>query len=142
MGSRQPAIYLAFLSVAFSPSLALAQAGWQSCPVPEPFNTPSPRPKTLEPVAVYVEADDAVFQEKGTSVMQGKAHISQEDKRLEADEATYDNQTGQVTGKGNVKFSSGNLKVKSQALNFNLKNNTGEIDNAQYDFAQTQARGK
>ena len=142
MGSRQPAIYLAFLSVAFSPSLALAQAGWQSCPVPEPFNTPSPRPKTLEPVAVYVEADDAVFQEKGTSVMQGKAHISQEDKRLEADEATYDNQTGQVTGKGNVKFSSGNLKVKSQALNFNLKNNTGEIDNAQYDFAQMQARGK
>ena len=127
--------------VACSPAVVIAQTDWMVCPVPESSTNKVERPAGLEPKAVHIEADTALFRETGVSEMSGDVQISQFDKKMRADNATYEQPAGVVTGKGNVTFSSDKLTIKSQALNYNLPANTGEMQEAEYRLNKADGRG-
>ena len=99
---------LLVLGLSCSPSLLYAQTGWEKdgCahPRPLPSYTKTLRPADLDKMAIYIEADQALFREQGDSELTGKVHISQNDQELSAQQALYNRQTGKVLAKGQVKF--------------------------------------
>ncbi len=67
--------------------------------------------------------------------------ISQANKQLQADQASYEQPAGIVSGTGNVSFSSDNMQVRSRELRYNLLQNTGEMQDAEYHLKQADGRG-
>ncbi len=131
------------LVLACSPTVVLAQTGWMACPMPtvNTGNGTTQRPGNLPPQAVYIEANTALFRGEGISSMSGNVHISQENKQLTADQASYTQPAGIITGSGNVSFSSNAMQVRSQQLRYNLLQNTGEMLEAEYDLSQADGQG-
>ncbi|QQZ30713.1 LPS assembly protein LptD [Thiothrix subterranea] len=139
---HQHFLFSTLLALACSPSVALAQTGWMACPVPVTNETNGvQRPDNLPPQAVYIEADTALFRGQGISTMGGSVHISQENNRLEADQASYEQPAGIVTGSGNVSFTSDNMQMRSRELRYNLLQNTGEMLDAEYHLPQADGQG-
>ncbi|SEA05910.1 LPS-assembly protein [Thiothrix caldifontis] len=125
-----------------SPAIALAQTGWMACPVPTADAAHEiQRPSHLPPQAVYIEADSALFRSQGISTMSGNVHISQANKTLQADQASYEQPAGIITGSGEVSFSSDNMQVRSRELHYNLPQNTGEMLAAEYYLPQANGQG-
>lgn len=125
-----------------SPATAIAQSDWMSCPVIEPVSVnSSSRPESLPPQAVYIEADRALFREQGVSSMSGNVHVSRQDKLLTADQATYAQPEGIVTGSGDVSFSSDMLAVTSRELRYDLLNDQGEMQDAAYYLSKSEGNG-
>ncbi|MEN9425244.1 MAG: assembly protein LptD [Pseudomonadota bacterium] len=131
----------ALLGLACSPSALFAQTEWMSCPVPAVVSAAVQRPPNLPAQAVYIEADAALFRGQGVSTMNGNVHISQANKQLQADEASYEQPAGIVSGSGNVSFSSDNMQVSSRTLHYNLLQNTGEMQDAEYRLNQASGQG-
>ena len=128
--------------LACSPSTLFAQTEWMACPVPEVAAAKGvQRPANLPPQAVYIEADSALFRDTGVSTMSGNVHVSQANRRLQADEASYEQPAGIVSGSGNVSFSSDNMQVRSSKLRYNLTQNTGEMREAEYHLSQADGQG-
>lgn len=73
--------------------------------------------------------------------MSGKVHISQGDKTLLADQASYEQPAGIVSGSGNVSFNSDNVRVQSSELHYNLTQDSGEMLAAEYHLNQSDGRG-
>lgn len=101
----------------------------------------SQRPASLPPQAVYIEADTALFRAQGVSSMSGNVHVSQGNKTLRADQASYEQPAGIVSGTGNVSFQSDNMAVRSSALHYDLTRDTGEMQDAEYHLNQSDGRG-
>lgn len=139
---QQHFLFSTLLALACSPTVALAQTGWMACPAPVTRATQATqRPDNLSPQAVYIEADNALFRSQGVSTMSGNVHISQENKRLEADQASYTQPTGIVTGSGRVSFTSNTMQVRSRQLRYHLLQNTGEMLDAEYHLPQADGQG-
>ncbi|OQW99647.1 MAG: hypothetical protein BWK73_50065 [Thiothrix lacustris] len=131
----------ALLGLTCSPTALFAQTEWMSCPVPEVASAAVQRPANLPAQAVYIEADSALFRGQGISTMSGNVQISQASKQLRADTASYEQPGGIVSGSGNVSFSSDNMQVNSRTLRYNLLNNTGEMQDAEYHLNQASGQG-
>ena len=134
---------LAVLGLSCSPLVVFAQTTttWMECPVPaSPTNTIA-RPQDLPPQAVYIEADEATFREQGVSEMAGNVQISQDNKKLRADQATFERATSHVTGTGNVSFLTDGIDTTSTELDYNLKQEKGELKDAQYHLTEADGRG-
>lgn len=143
MGNSLPKTLLA-LSVSglsCSPSALFAQTEWMACPVPEVDTDTISRPEGLPPQAVYIEADTALFREQGTSEMSGNVNISQQNRKLRANQATYNQDNSQVTASGDVHFSTDNMQVNSSQLEYNLQQGSGEIQAARYHLNKADGRG-
>ncbi len=91
--------------------------------------------------AVYLEADQALFREEGQSTLEGTVIIAKQNTRLTADRATYEQQTRQIAAEGNVYFISDGLALQSRKIRFNLATNTGDIEDADYQFSNADGRG-
>lgn len=143
MGSRLPkSIFgLSVLGLYCSHSVALAQTEWMACPVPEAYTDADMRPTALPPQAVYIEADTALFREQGISEMSGDVHISQENRKLRADKATYEQNTSNITGSGNVQFTTDSMQLNSTRIKYNLNQGSGEILDARYHLNEADGRG-
>ncbi len=115
---------------------------WGQCNANEAYAKPSPQRIINKPAtdAVYLEADKGQIRTKGTSTLQGNIIIQQNDVQFNADSASYNRQTSKVTAKGNVTFSTNNGEFKSDALQFDLKKQSGVINQAQYQVGN-DARG-
>ncbi|MFN3785762.1 MAG: LptA/OstA family protein, partial [Thiothrix sp.] len=126
---------------ASSPTLACA--AWQACPVTMPATQGlvTPRPAQLAPEAVYIEADSAAFKASGTSTMAGNVHISQGIHAMRADQASYTHPEGLVNAQGNIQFSSADLQVRAAQLRYNLLQDTGEMQAAQYALPNANGHG-
>ncbi|WP_020559281.1 LPS-assembly protein LptD [Thiofilum flexile] len=134
--------YLA-LSLAISPALTLAATpdNWKVCP-PTPRANTIPKPSQLDPEATYVEADSALLQEQGDSVLEGDVIIAQTKQALRAGRATYNKQTQQVNASGKVRLESEKLEINSERINYNLGTEAGEIFDVYYRFPSSDARGR
>ncbi len=130
------------LGLSISPYVSYAQTQWASCPVPALPVEQSQRPAQLPNHAVYIEADAALFKEKGVSEMTGDVHISQGKTQLRADQATYEQPAGIVESRGNVRFDSEQLQVRSQQLHYDLPHARGEMHDAQYRIKNAEGHGK
>lgn len=136
---------LLLLGLSCSPSLLYAQTGWKGdgCPLPPiPKYTKTLRPADLDKMAVYLEADQALFREQGDSELTGQVYISQNDQELRADQAIYNRQTGKVLAKGTVTFQGANVNVTSQELEYNLNSGLGKLTDVAYLLNGTEGRGE
>lgn len=132
---------LAVLGLSVSPTVVSAETQWLACPVaPHPAEKIN-RPSALPNDAVYIEANRALFREKGVSDLSGNVHVSQNGKKMRADNATYEKLTAQITGTGNVVFGSDTLNATSTDLRYNMNQDAGEMNNADYALPQTGGRG-
>lgn len=125
-----------------NPVLAASTSSeWMACPIPSDQHDHNARPTHLPSQAVYIEADSALFKEQGTSQMQGNVHISREDKKLHADQASYTQPQGIITGQGNVSFSNDKIAIRSKTLQYNLLEDKGEMESAEYRLNQADGTG-
>ncbi len=134
-------IRFAFLGLSCSPAIALDQTHWMECPVPPDPVSQINRPDDLPPDAVYIEANQALLRDEGISEMNGNVHISQNDKKMRADQATYDKSSSQVTGTGNIFFQSTGMSARGSKLDYNLNKDSGTLDDASYRLTDTVMGG-
>lgn len=134
---------LLVVSFCCSPSLLYAQNFWETCPIPaQAFKPAKPlRPADLDKMAVYLEADQALFREQGDSELTGNVYISQNDQELRATQALYNRQTGKVLAQGEVTFKSPTAHVTSQQLEYNLNSGLGSLTDVAYLLNGSEGRG-
>lgn len=139
---------LLVLGLSCSPSLLYAQSGWEGencsshlAPLNRSY-AKTLRPADLDKMAIYIEADQALFRERGDSELNGKVYISQNDQELSAQQAIYNRQTGKVLAKGTVSFNSPQLHVSSQTLEYNLNSGLGRLTELAYLLNGTEGRGE
>lgn len=94
------------------------------------------------PDAIYLEADTGKLSIKQTSRLSGDVIIQQNGLIFNADTASYNRQTSQINAKGHVIFNTPRLELQSHAINYNLINKNGEVDQASYTVGEEGAHGK
>lgn len=94
------------------------------------------------PDAVYLEADTGIIRKQGASELQGNVIIQQNQTIFNADTASYNRTNDQVDARGHVKLSAPNLKLDSSRIQYNLKTQSGTIDQAAYEVGKEGANGK
>ena len=92
--------------------------------------------------AIYLEADEAILQTDGISKLYGNVIIQQNQTVFNADSVLLDRINETVTAKGNVTLSDSAYSLKSPSIQYNLKDNTGTIENAEYTLGEQEAHGK
>ena len=145
LSSQHTSSGLLLLGLSVSSSVVSAAQDW-SCPTGSASGNKIQQktaqlPQGVQKEAVYIEADQALFKEKGLSVLEGMVIIAKDSTRLSADQATYEKQSQQISAEGNVYFISDGLELQTQKLNFNLATSTGEIQQADYQFSGLDGRG-
>lgn len=128
-----------------SGQLLAAEPAWV-CPTDANEASDEPRQRALQPQdihasAIHIEADKALFKEHGTSLLEGDVLISTQDTVLKSDRAHYEKQSHTVSASGNVWLVGAGFEFSSDHLNYNLLNNTGEINNANYQLDNADGRG-
>ena len=91
---------------------------------------------------IHLQSDSIEVNEKNISRFSGNVVIQQKDKRIETDQAEYDKQTEQVEAKGNVRFISSSILIKSETAHFNLKSDQAILKKAEYQSLNSRARGE
>lgn len=97
--------------------------------------------QTPYPNAVYLQADKGTIRKKGTSSLSGDVIIQQNDAQFNADNALFNRDTNLVTAQGNVIFSTREVELKSESIQYNLNDESGFIDKAEYKLQKNRARG-
>ena len=101
--------------------------------------------------------DDAALLEKGASivsaeviegspqtelVLSGNAEVRHAGSVVKADRITYTQTTGEVAAEGNALVARKGSSVKAPKLTYQLDNETGEAQNAEYEYAPRRLRAK
>ncbi len=89
----------------------------------------------------HLQSDKVELSEKNISRFSGNVVIQQKDKRIETQSAEYIKQTEQVEAKGNVSFTTPDIKIKSDSASFNLKSDHAILQNTEYQSITSRARG-
>jgi LPS-assembly protein len=135
------------LSVCISASfgLTLPHAVWANqgagCPVDQQFVMSNSSIEGIDPDSVYVEADDALMRDKGTSEFKGNVYLQKGDQRLVSDLLLLERETEIATAKKNVVFNQGNMTMKMPKAIFDLKNKTSEVFDAKYQIKAEMGKG-
>ncbi|MEE9444392.1 MAG: LPS-assembly protein LptD [Cocleimonas sp.] len=121
---------------------------WAQCSISAPQKTqsnPSTTSKIIEtpfPDAIYLEADDGTISLSETSILKGHVIIQRNETIFNADNATFNRKDNVVIAQGNVILSTKGLELKSDAIEYKLKNHTGIIKGAEYTVGSEGAHGK
>lgn len=91
---------------------------------------------------IHLQSDSVEVNEKSISRFTGNVVIQQKDKRIETDQAEYEKKTEHVEAKGNIRFISPSIQVKSEDANFNLKSEQAILNKAQYQSLISRAHGE
>lgn len=137
--------------------LIILSAGFISCFAPlvsaEPYHVPShcPRPDAdfflpedalTEESEVDVQADTAQLVDLGTSVFTGKVDVRRGGQQLNANRATYNQTTGQVTAQGDVRLRDSQMSIFGDQAEWSLNEDRGTLIDATYQMKQMNARGE
>lgn len=124
-----------------SPSLLAANKDWPVCAAPSTPKRPILRPEGLDKMAVYLEADQALFREKGRSELQGQVYLSQQNQHIYAGRATFNKQTGDITAEEGVHLQTETAQLDSQALHYNFQTGIGQLSEVAYLLNDAQGLG-
>lgn len=91
---------------------------------------------------IHLQSDSIEVNEKNISLFTGNVVIQQKNKRIETEQAEYEKQTEQVEAKGNVRFISSSILIKSETAHFNLKSDQAILKKAEYQSLNSRARGE
>lgn len=90
----------------------------------------------------HLQSDKVEISEKNISRFSGNVVIQQEDKRIETEHAEYKKQDEQVEAKGNVRFTTPDIKISSETASINLKSNHAILRKSEYQSLTSRARGQ
>lgn len=136
--------YCCLMGLSISPTASIAASQWdrgEFCPispVAKQGKLPA-RPADLDQLAVYVEADNALFREQGDSELNGNVFISRDQQKLIANDATYNSQTQDIHAQGNVRLKTPSLTLSSPDARYNLNSGKGTIEQAEYSIQNANA---
>ncbi|MCM1959285.1 LPS assembly protein LptD [Acinetobacter modestus] len=88
-----------------------------------------------------ITADYGHYNPTGDSVLQGNVVIDQEGRTIRADQVTIDSTQTQASAQGRVQLAQSGLLTQSDAINYNLKTQTGDLNNSFYISEQQHAHG-
>ncbi|ENW81455.1 hypothetical protein F909_02746 [Acinetobacter sp. ANC 3929] len=86
-------------------------------------------------------ADYGHYNPTGDSVLQGNVVIDQEGRTIRADQVTIDSTQTFANAEGRVQIAQSGLLTQSDAINYNLKTQTGDLNNSFYISEQQHAHG-
>ena len=88
-----------------------------------------------------ITADYGHYNPAGDSVLQGNVVIDQEGRTIRADQVTIDSTQTHANAEGRVQLAQSGLLTQSDAINYNLKTQTGDLNNSFYISEQQHAHG-
>jgi len=139
--------FLLFLLLSFASIVAAKtyyeQQKWAQCAVPEKQTANYPK-VTHQPYpdAVYLSADEGTIRSQGTSLLYGNVIIQNNDLLFNAESAKFNKNSNLVTANGNVILSRQGSLLKSDSIQYNIKNSTGIVNNSAYEVGGEGAHGK
>jgi len=144
-----PTIYLfstLLLSYASSASAKnlLDQSQWNQNQCIEKNNHSLKHPRITEqpfPDAIYLGADEGVIRLYGTSDLSGNVIIQKNNTHFNADKASFNRKNNLVTAQGNVVLSTSASILKSQSIQYDIKNHSGVIKSAEYEIGNNGSHG-
>jgi LPS-assembly protein len=98
--------------------------------------------KDINKLPIVIEANKAVGINNKAITYTGNVTVKQGPRTIIANEATYNQQTQQVTANGKVSINEGNVLVNSTSMTSNLKNKSSQMNNAKYRFLCEPGRGQ
>jgi len=116
-------------------SSAFCQGTWIT-PVSPDNNAPDP-----DKVTSVITADYGYYNPQGDSTLEGNVVIDQEGRSIRADKVTLDQTQTYANAQGRVQLAQGGLLAQSDQINYNLKTQTGDLNNSFYIAEQQHAHG-
>lgn len=89
----------------------------------------------------HLQSDNVSITENNISRFSGNVLIQQTEKRIESDSAEYEKQTEDVLVKGNVKFTTPNMQIRSETAYVDLKEDYSLLKQTQFQNLTGQGRG-
>ncbi len=105
-----------------------------------PFNTDQKAASPEETTSI-ITADHGYYNPNGDSTLTGDVVIDQNGRMVRADEVVIDKTQTFAKAKGNVQMAQGGLIAQSDQIDYNLKEQTGELNNSFYIAEATHAHG-
>ncbi len=117
---------------------------YDQCYVKTPAQSSSRRVIRDKPFldAIYLEADEGILKSEGVSTLYGNVIIQQNTTVFNADSIQLNRINDQLIAKGNVTLSDSNFQLESPSVQYNLKDKTGTIDNANYSIGDQGVHGR
>jgi LPS-assembly protein len=110
-----------------------------ACLVPQPS---LPAGQAGADAPVQLEADSATFQpDRGQTLFEGNARLSQPGRRLDADRMTYHGEADLLEAEGDVHLQQNNLLLDAARASYRPKTGEGELEQARYALPGTGMRG-
>lgn len=105
-----------------------------------PFSSAS---KAVDPQdgSSVITADRGYYNPNGDSILSGDVVIDQSGRMIRADEVTLDKTQTFAKAKGNVQMAQGGIIAQSDQIDYNLKDETGQLNNSFYIAEVTHAHG-
>ncbi|KXZ63924.1 LPS-assembly protein LptD [Acinetobacter venetianus] len=88
-----------------------------------------------------ITADYGHYNPESDSVLQGNVIIDQEGRTIRADQVTIDSTQTYANAQGRVQLAQSGLLTQSDQINYNLKTQTGDLNNSFYISEQQHAHG-
>lgn len=89
-----------------------------------------------------ITADQGYYNPNGDSTLEGNVVIDQQGRMIRADSITIDQTQTFANAKGNVQMAQSGLLAQSDQINYNLKTQTGELNNSFYISEATHGHGR
>ncbi|WP_278491542.1 LPS-assembly protein LptD [Acinetobacter gyllenbergii] len=105
-----------------------------------PIN-PETKAGTADTTTSVLTADYGHYNPAGDSVLQGNVVIDQEGRTIRADQVTIDSTQTYANAEGRVQVAQSGLLTQSDTINYNLKTQTGDLNNSFYISEQQHAHG-
>lgn len=112
------------------------------CPPGYKLDIPKPDKARINDKNTYIDADSATVDSQAITRFSGSVVMRQGDKRLTADQVTYDRRTNITDAQGNVVFTTGETQIKGKHAHMNLQTNQGQVEQADYQTGTVNGRGK
>ncbi len=114
---------------------------WISCSPPRGiFAETAPRSE-IPPGRTALSADQAISEAGGDSLFRGSVVIQRDALTLQADEAKYDQRSGEVTVEGNVVYHGDGVVMQGERAGVNLPQQSGEFEGVVFHFPESHAFG-
>ncbi|MEB3766663.1 LPS-assembly protein LptD [Acinetobacter sp. MD2] len=89
----------------------------------------------------YADADYAVYNPNGTSELNGNVVINQQGRQIKANQVNIDKTQTYAHAQGNVQIAQNGMVSQSQDVNYNLKNQSGDLTDSYYITETTHGHG-
>ena len=91
--------------------------------------------------ALHVESNTADFKESVGATFEGNVLLQQSGQQVQADRASYNQQSGAAQFNGNVVFRNGEISMATQQLDYNTQTGLARLERAKYVIAPLHMRG-